>query len=123
LRSKFVNITFFENYCKQVFGAPLWPNTDLINNEFGGKYIASSNTLIVNGGEDPWLWASNLNIGATNPLDTSYTANCNNCGHCIDLKQPTVNDPVALTNVRVKILNNITNWFNAPRSSPVMLDI
>ena len=99
---------------------PFWPNTNALNNEFGGKNLRSANTLIINGVEDPFSWTS-LNFTSTNSDITSYLIDCPDCGHTIDLVAPKANDPPALNNVRVKIMNNITNWFTIA-STPQYLE-
>ena len=61
--------------------------------EFPGDIIRSTNTFFVNGGEDPWRWAglqkskSELNLIAR-------VADCDNCGHCLELYNEEVDDPV-----------------------------
>jgi len=115
-RSQHVSMSFFKLFCEQSFQKPLWPDVDAFNNEFGGRDIDSSNTVLINASEDPWLWASNTN--STNPSVSSYTATCDWCGHCIDLSAPSTRDPASLTTVRAKILANITQWFASPNESP-----
>ncbi len=110
MRSQYVNMSFFKLFCQQSYGRPFWPDVDAFNAAYGGENIASSNIILVNGSEDPWLWASNIN--STNPNVASYTAYCDNCGHCVDMHTPNTRDHANLTLVRTKILNNVTRWFN-----------
>jgi len=108
MRSTRVNLTFYQKFCKDSFGVDLWPDTNLINIQYGGKNIKSSNTVLVNGCEDPWLWASNIN--STIPGVTSYYVNCPDCAHCVELYTPKASDSLVLQQIRINIVNNITSW-------------
>jgi Serine carboxypeptidase S28 len=110
MRSSLINMSFYQQWCEQVFGIPIWPDINQINVEFGGRNIQSSNTILTNGCEDPWQWASNTND--TGDV-TSYYANCTDCGHCADLYTPTLNDSWNLVQIRINTFNNITSWLSS----------
>lgn len=47
------------------------------------------------------------------PNLVAYLIDCNNCGHCIDLKAPKDSDTPILTRTRGKILTQLKTWLNA----------
>lgn len=55
----------------------------------GGLNIGGSNIFFVNAVEDPWKYAGMQKLN-TEQDKTMFNAmiDCNNCGHCIDLKEP-----------------------------------
>jgi hypothetical protein len=107
--SQNLNISFFNLTCQVAFGN-IWPNSSTFNNEFGGADIVSSNTVIVDGGDDPWQWASNIALDG--PVVSLYN-NCTNCGHCRDLYPPANGDPSILVKNRGEILILVKSWFEA----------
>ncbi len=118
MRSSRVNLAFYKQFCQESFGISLWPNTNLTNNRYGGKNIKSTNTVLVNGCEDPWLWASNIN--SSNPAVSSYYIDCHNCAHCVELYTPAASDSLALQQARINIVNNITSWLKSSISEGIV---
>ncbi len=81
MRSSRLNLDFYKQFCKNAYGLALWPDVDRFNNDFGGVDLRTTNTILSNGGEDPWQWATkNTTTGSM----TSVYVNCNDCGHCVD---------------------------------------
>lgn len=102
LRSALVNTQYWIEYCKRVFvGLDMtnkpaaWQSTT----DQGGFNISGTNTFFLNGGEDPWQWATvretrpELNIMAR-------TSQCADCGHCCELYTPKDTDPSELVETR-----------------------
>jgi hypothetical protein len=64
----------------------------MTKSELPGLDIRSTRTFFVNGGEDPWRWSSlqkskfSLNL-------ISRVADCDNCGHCVELYNQKDTDP------------------------------
>lgn len=112
MRSQMVNLTFFQNFCENVFGAPIWPNTNfnLINMEFGGLNLQATNLVMTNGAEDPWQWASKIN--STGDIQAIYI-DCPDCGHCVELYTPTDNDAQTLKDARSQIINFINDLLSS----------
>jgi len=101
-RSKRVSLDFFRQYCKDIFGQAFWPNTDRVNTRLGGFNLISNNLLMTNGAEDPWKWASL--VEDKGDIKTVYI-DCDDCSHCIDLRTPSPDDPVQLSNARKAVIN------------------
>mmetsp|Transcript_14738 Transcript_14738/g.12554 ORF Transcript_14738/g.12554 Transcript_14738/m.12554 type:complete len:120 (+) Transcript_14738:46-405(+) len=115
MRAASINITFYQDFCQRVFGEAVWPNVTRINEEFGGLDIQSNNTVLINGCEDPWQWAS-INHDKQGDV-TAYYVDCEDCGHCVDLYTPTVNDSLNLTLTRTKIAFEVASWINSDQVS------
>nr|VVW88914.1 unnamed protein product [Nymphaea colorata] len=73
---------------------------------------------MTNGDEDPWRWAS-LQKSRKNIISKVYV--CPNCGHCVDLKQPSDSDADTLKAVRAEELANVKKWLAEAqaKSSPI----
>eukprot|EP00026_Physarum_polycephalum_P008650 Phypoly_transcript_08744.p1 GENE.Phypoly_transcript_08744~~Phypoly_transcript_08744.p1 ORF type:complete len:444 (+),score=66.79 Phypoly_transcript_08744:144-1475(+) len=104
IRSQFVNMTYHRTHCANVFGMPLWPDTNATNEYYGGNDTAATNIIFANGSQDPWQWASvRSSLGA---LEPALIITCENCGHCVDLREcpgPCTN-PAAVSQGREMIL-------------------
>ncbi|EFC48565.1 predicted protein [Naegleria gruberi] len=85
IRSRWLDLDYFYDKCKKIFGYPIKPNTDFVNNQYGAKQLLNTTTgrtVFVNGSQDPWLRAG-VDI---DPKKFSFLIECNNCGHCVDLR-------------------------------------
>lgn len=51
MRSTKVTLDFYRNWCKDSFGADLWPNVEITNMRLGGKDLEAFNIILTNGGE------------------------------------------------------------------------
>jgi len=58
--------------------------------------LRTSNTIFSNAREDPWKHASILETGDKEIIVVDI--DCEDCGHCIDLKVEKENDPQILKN-------------------------
>ena len=114
LRWKMMNTQYWLNYCKKAFGVDLVPDWKHNNELFGGVDIArvTSNTLFVQGGDDPWQWAG-VRENPGNPLIDVEIVKCDDCGHCCDLYPPKDDDPVQLKATRVRERAAIGKWLHA----------
>lgn len=62
------------------------------DSEFAGFTISGTNTFFVNGVEDPWQWAA-MRTANANLQQIARVADCDNCGHCVELYTPKDSDP------------------------------
>jgi len=119
MRSQYLVDYMWPAYCERVFGPEYQDaRVNQTNNEFGGlDLIKGSNfTIFLNGGEDPWQWATmyefvDPELAAERNLVRDII-DCDDCGHCVDLKTPSRKDPKVLTRARNYIEGNITQWLN-----------
>jgi len=108
MRSKLLNTTYWYDLCSEVFD-----NTTMKINraymEFGWENIFSGNhTILANGGEDPWQWATKRDSDST-LNQVSLISDCDDCGHCAELYTPKDSDPLELKGTRIKIKSIIYN--------------
>ena len=81
--SSLLNITYWNDYCDYLFGQH--------KDRYDHKHQAGSNTLLINGADDPWQHATEKNSNhLKNQL--SLMAQCENCGHCMDQDTPRKTD-------------------------------
>ena len=108
LRSSRLTGKFFLDFCEQVFGKGYIPDEKLSNSKRGGLKLDVSNLIMVNGCEDPWLWASRTeDFGNV----IAYTIDCEGCAHCVDIKTPDEKDSWNLWWNRQKISYHVSQWF------------
>jgi pimeloyl-ACP methyl ester carboxylesterase len=80
----YVNMNYHRYHCQNVFGKPLWPDSDATNAYYGGAHPTATKVFFANGSQDPWQRASVLStLSPTEPL---RIISCHNCGHCVDLR-------------------------------------
>jgi len=79
-------LNFYKNFCKEVFGTGIFPDGSF-NKKFGGADIVATNIFFGNGCEDPWRQDSLLKSSGSLTL---YTVECDDCGHCVGMSDPTV---------------------------------
>ncbi|EFA76774.1 peptidase S28 family protein [Heterostelium album PN500] len=125
IRSQMVNMTYHRTHCANVFGKPLWPNTEATNDYYGGNHTAGTNIVFTNvsrkleirennqspiGSQDPWSRAS-ITVQEY-PTEPSLMVTCNNCGHCVDLRECPggCSTPNNLDQVRQQTLKIIETW-------------
>lgn len=119
MRSAKIGPDYWLPYCQAVFGAQLTePNIDHYIQKYGGLQISGKYIYFVNNIEDPWQYAGMRTI--TDPsTQKDMVANlidCQDCGHCQDLKTPSDADPPALTIARDHLKNQIKTWLTAAES-------
>ena len=103
MRSSYINHDYWVPYCEAVFGVKIGePKVDYYITKYGGLDIKATNIYFVNSIEDPWQYAGMRTI--KNPETqkdlVATLVDCNDCGHCQDLKTPSAADPPALTAAR-----------------------
>mmetsp|Transcript_16086 Transcript_16086/g.2662 ORF Transcript_16086/g.2662 Transcript_16086/m.2662 type:complete len:111 (+) Transcript_16086:993-1325(+) len=110
MRSELLDLDYWYWFCNMIFdypgGLPL-PNT---NSTASYLSYEGSNIIYINGGEDPWQWASVRQWESE--LRPAVLVDCNDCGHCVDLYTPTPDDPPELKSARRTIANYIANWLD-----------
>lgn len=85
IRTRRLDLAYFYDKCNKIFGYNIKPNTQFVNNQYGAKKLLDTTlgrTVFANGSQDPWLKAS-VDI---DPRKFSFVAECENCGHCNDLR-------------------------------------
>lgn len=55
MRSRQVSLSFYRQWCRDTFGADVWPSIEDTNLEFGGKNMEAFNLIFTNGGEALYL--------------------------------------------------------------------
>jgi hypothetical protein len=60
MRSTKVNLKYYNDKCKAIFGDEYLPNVPETNLLMGATTMSVTNIVFTNGGEDPWKWASIL---------------------------------------------------------------
>ena len=92
MRSSLLNTTYWSDMCTFLFtGVNATAGIERSSSEFSFHHTAGSNTIITNGVEDPWQWATELNPNA-NINQIGLMADCEDCGHCVDLSTPKDDD-------------------------------
>lgn len=105
-----ISIDFWDQYCEDIYGAPLSPDDSMWNMRYGGKNLATSQTIFTNGVEDPWKHAS---ITTSREGITAIEIDCENCAHCVDLRGNTPSDSDALKEARSTIATIMEQWIEA----------
>lgn len=101
-RSKFVDETYFNNQCHDIYGLDMsiYPNVELTESTYGyGNKINSTNIFFANGSEDPWKWVTQLE-DRPEINQPSRVSDCTGCGHCCELHTPKESDPSELKATR-----------------------
>ena len=110
MRSERLNISFYKNWCEDIFEKKIWPIKGLANLKRGGKNIEATNLIITNGGEDPWEDASIIESKC--PGVTTYQIDCEDCAHCVDLRTPSSDDSWSLWWTRKRIRRMVSSWLS-----------
>ena len=109
VRSPNLTLKALELQCEQVFGPSTVPNTSHINSRFGGaKPYDVSNIFFTNFKDDPWVEAGVANARAAS--DHTCFADCDGCGHCRDLHEPSADDPKELQQCRDRFADVLAGW-------------
>ena len=110
-----INLQSELDFCKQVFGLDLVPDSDHTNDMFGGLAIGKvgSNIAFSQGGDDPWQWAGLRENIYDNHNIYVHVADCSDCGHCGDLHMEKEDDPPELQITRNKERELVIKWFNS----------
>jgi pimeloyl-ACP methyl ester carboxylesterase len=109
-RSAAVTLDYYNEQCQAAFGFD--PKTSganaAFNAKFGGATPDSSNTIALNGGDDPWQRAAVES--SLSPDYPELTAVCDGCGHCGDLSAPRPDENAAITAQHNAIRSYAQKW-------------
>ena len=106
LRSKNVNLSYWQYVCKSLFQLKDLPDTDATNKEYGGKNPTGTKTVFVNGNNDPWSMLG-IEENQTSLNRTAYVVEEGH--HCDDLRSPSDSDSLSLRWTRQKVISDIYN--------------
>eukprot|EP01132_Coremiostelium_polycephalum_P003881 gene3881-4842_t len=114
IRSSWVNMTYHQDHCANVFGSPIWPNVVAVNEYYGGAHTEGTNIFFINASQDPWSQASITEQEF--PTEPAAVITCANCGHCVDLSGKCGGGQCATPNnideVRQTSLSLIKTWIS-----------
>jgi len=86
-----LGLDYWNDMCSFLFHADTDKGIKRSISQLAGQHISGSNTIFINGIEDPWQWATERNpIKKLN--QKSIMADCEDCGHCADLYTPKNSD-------------------------------
>ncbi|KAJ4455439.1 putative Thymus-specific serine protease [Paratrimastix pyriformis] len=109
-----ITLPFFEQICKDVYGAPLIPDTAWINTYYGATHPVATNIVYPNGGVDPWHVLGVLED--ISPEQPHYLIQ--NTAHCADLYAPRDSDDGQLKTFRQQALMLLQKWLAASYPTP-----
>lgn len=108
LRSTTLNVDYHLKQCAEVFGIPMFPRVEYMRQLFGGATPQAHNVFYSDFSDDPWLEASvQYPLAEDQPF---FLATCDGCGHCMDMHQPTAEDPEVLKQCRQEFEGYLTKW-------------
>ena len=85
-RSAALTLDYFNAQCRSAFGFDPIEANKALNTRFWAKLANSSQTIALNGSDDPWRRACVQS--STSATFVEFTATCDGCGHCGDLGSP-----------------------------------
>jgi len=111
--SKRVNLDYFLDMCRDIYGTN--KNTpgkavDYTNVYYGGRNVASSKIVFLNGSVDPWH-ALGFTTETSNPEEMPVFY-IKGTGHCADLYSSSKNDLPSLTQAREQAWKYVGKWLN-----------
>jgi len=94
LRAHEVNLQYHLTQCAAVFGKKMFPASVDMVVRYGGEFPRADKVFYSDFSDDPWQRASVW----FSPSDSQpyHLAQCDNCGHCMDLHAPSETDPAPL---------------------------
>jgi len=112
MRSHLISFDYWPIYCKRLFGDifPEVADAHLTNSFYGGLLTKQGRTFYVNGAEDPWQWAAMRTHFDEHTNQISRIADCDDCGHCVELYTPKDTDPQEVKDIRAEIRQQIIDW-------------
>ncbi|CAL9044719.1 probable serine protease EDA2 [Musa acuminata AAA Group] len=117
IRSTKLDERYNLDFCKDIFGEGVYPDSDMANTYYGGRKFAGSRVIFTNGSQDPCRHISKQTSSKDLP---SYMVECNGCAHGIDVlgcpyaPEDTKGDVCrqAVSEVRQKIAQDIDMWLS-----------
>jgi pimeloyl-ACP methyl ester carboxylesterase len=110
LKNKGLDLDFWHSYCSRIYGRDTFPDTHLWNLRYGGSNPAVSKVIYMNGDEDPWKPTSILET--KNALIHAFPNICDDCAHCVDLREPVDTKKPEIKKNRGKAEKIISRWIN-----------
>ena len=107
-RSQWITLDYYNGQCQKAFGFDPSLSNPAFNEKYGGFSPPSNNTLALGGSDDPWLRASVQ--GSLRPGYPEFTAQCDGCGHCGDLRGPSESEDPAITAQHLVIDTYMASW-------------
>lgn len=101
MRSSHLDLAFWNWFCNLIFDYPGGMNPPDIHVTESKVNWAGSKILFTQGEEDPWKWSGVME--QENELRPYILIDCDNCAHTQDIKTPTDQDPIELTDARERI--------------------
>ena len=118
MRSKLLEHEYWVDLCHDVFGQNLVASQARDSNiYYGSDHAKGSNIYFVNGGEDPWQWAGQLESIKSQNVQSDLLQ-CVDCGHCVELYNEKDTDPIEVKKTR----SNIKAWLKKILKSSHSMD-
>lgn len=108
LRDPSVNMKYHLDQCAAVFGHRMFPSSLQWNQKHGADFPAADKVFYSDFSDDPWQRASVW----FSPSDSQpyHLAQCDDCGHCMDLHAPSESDPAPLVESRQQFEGYLAQW-------------
>ena len=108
LRSSTVNLQYHLQQCAAIFGEKMFPASATMNKNYGADFPAADKVFYSDFSDDPWQRASVW----FSPSDSQpyHLSECDDCGHCMDLHQPSASDPAPLVQSRQEFEGYLAEW-------------
>eukprot|EP00600_Ochromonadales_sp_CCMP1393_P016556 CAMPEP_0175023094 /NCGR_PEP_ID=MMETSP0005-20121125/15671_1 /TAXON_ID=420556 /ORGANISM="Ochromonas sp., Strain CCMP1393" /LENGTH=477 /DNA_ID=CAMNT_0016281399 /DNA_START=39 /DNA_END=1472 /DNA_ORIENTATION=+ len=109
LRSYSLDLEYHLEQCAAIFGQKMFPTSPQFNQHFGGEFPRAKNVFYSNFADDPWQRAG---VWFAPSTDQPYhLAECDDCGHCLDLHTPDAQtDPAQLQESRAQFEYYLADW-------------
>jgi hypothetical protein len=108
LRSSVVDLDYHLKQCAYVFGKPMFPASQKLNEKMGGATPHAQRTFYSDFSDDPWQRASvNYPVSSDQPYGLAM---CTDCGHCKDLHTPEESDPQPIKDLREDFEGYLWEW-------------
>ena len=108
LRNKFVNLEYHLRQCAAIFGRRIFPSSIDMNKKYGGAEPYANKVFYSDFSDDPWQRASvDYQVSVDQPY---HLTTCDDCGHCLDLHEPSDEDPQALKDGRLEFEKYLGLW-------------
>jgi hypothetical protein len=115
LRDAGVDLQYHLQQCAAMFGGPMFPSSAQFNQKYGADFPAADKVFYSNFGDDPWQRASVW--FAPSESQPYHLAECDDCGHCMDLHAPSESDPAELVESRQEFERYLAQWLPAPAAA------
>lgn len=107
LRSSWINISYFQKVCKELFDIDELADEQEMNSLFGSDNPQQTTVFFSRGDVDPW---SVLTVKEPNEFLLRRTINIEGASHCADLHPYSANDSKELTKAKDIIIDQLYEW-------------